>query len=57
VAFLTYTDDRRPFPFNSWDEDDNDAGAEEDDIDYQQSVETMGDAGQPGGDKRSTSDS
>jgi hypothetical protein len=57
VAFLTYTDDRRPFPFNSWDEDDNETDAEEDDIDYQQSVETMGDAGQPGGDKRSTSDS
>jgi len=57
VAFLTYTDDRRPFPFNSWEEDENDADQEEDDIDYQQSVESMGDAGQPGGDKRSTSDS
>jgi hypothetical protein len=55
VAFLTYTDDRRPFPFNSWTE--NEADEEEDDVDYQQSVETMGDAGQPGGDKRSTSDS
>lgn len=55
VAFLTYTDDRRPFPFNSWNE--NEADEEEDDVDYQQSVETMGDAGQPGGDKRSTSDS
>lgn len=57
VAFLTYTDDRRPFPFNSWEEDENDTDQEEDDIDYQQSVESMGDAGQPGGDKRSTSDS
>lgn len=57
VAFLTYTDDRRPFPFNSWDEDDNATDPEEDDIDYQKSVETMGDAGQPGGDKRNTTDS
>jgi hypothetical protein len=57
VAFLTYTDDRRPFPFNSWDEDETDSSAEEDDVDYQQSVENMGDVGQPGGDKRNTSDS
>jgi hypothetical protein len=59
VAFLTYTDDRRPFPFNSWGEDETDTAkdTDEDDVDYEQSVENMGDAGQPGGDKRNTSDS
>ncbi len=56
VAFLTYTDDRRPFPFNSWAEDETDTDTEEDDVDYEKSVESTGDVGQPGGDKRSTSD-
>ena len=46
VAFLTYTDDRRPFPFDSWEED---AEAEPDDEDTD-SVEMMGNDGQPGGD-------
>lgn len=51
VAFLTYTDNRRPFPFDSWEEE---AGTEfdDDDADYADSVEVMGDAGQPGGDNR-----
>lgn len=57
VAFLTYTDDRRPFPFNSWDEDETDTETDDDDVDYQKSAENMGDVGQPGGDKRNTSDS
>jgi hypothetical protein len=57
VAFLTYTDDRRPFPFNSWGEDETDTDTEDDDVDYEKSVESTGDVGQPGGDKRSTSDS
>ncbi|MCX4192838.1 DUF4389 domain-containing protein [Methylophaga sp. OBS1] len=51
VAFLTYTDDRRPFPFDNWEQEDD--SAEDDDDDYSQSVENMGDTGQPGGDKRS----
>lgn len=55
VAFLTYTDDRRPFPFNNWDED-GDEEPEDADDDYMQSVEDMGDAGQPGGDKRNNPD-
>lgn len=56
VAFLTYSDDRRPFPFNSW-EDEVDTKTEDDDDDgYQNAVEEMGDAGQPGGDKRNTPD-
>lgn len=50
VAFLTYTDNRRPFPFNNWEEDEMEP--DDDDDDYMQSVEDMGDAGQPGGDKR-----
>jgi len=54
VAFLTYSDDRRPFPFNSWEEDPD--TTVEDDDDYQNVVEEMGDAGQPGGDKRNTPD-
>jgi len=49
VAFLTYTDDRRPFPFNSWDEQEE-VVAEEEEDDYVSAVEEMGDAGQPGGD-------
>lgn len=55
VAFLTYSDDRRPFPFNSW-EDEVDTKQSNDDDDYQNAVEEMGDAGQPGGDKRNTPD-
>lgn len=51
VAFLTYTDDRRPFPFNNWGEETDD-----DDDDYMQSVENSGDAGQPGGDDRHNPD-
>lgn len=49
VAFLTYTDNRRPFPFNNWDEEDE-AAAEDDEDDYVSAVEEMGDAGQPSGD-------
>lgn len=57
VAFLTYTDDRRPFPFNSWvEEAESEPEPEEDDDDYMQSVEEMGDAGQPSGDKRNNPD-
>ena len=55
VAFLTYTDDRRPFPFNNWEEAEKEP--DEDDIDYTKSAEEMGDVGQPGGDKRHSSDS
>ncbi|WP_297808564.1 DUF4389 domain-containing protein [uncultured Methylophaga sp.] len=47
VAFLTYTENRRPFPFNNWDEDDD----SDDEADYARSVEEMGDAGQPEGDR------
>lgn len=49
VAFLTYTDNRRPFPFNNWDEEDE-AVTEDDEDDYVSAVEEMGDAGQPSGD-------
>lgn len=52
VAFLTYTDDRRPFPFDNWEQDDQEEASDDED-DYSQSVENMGDAGQPGGDLRS----
>lgn len=54
VAFLTYTDDRRPFPFNNWADDEPPADDDEDD--YARSVEEMGDAGQPGGDNRNKPD-
>lgn len=47
VAFLTYTENRRPFPFNNWDEDED----SDDETDYARSVEEMGDAGQPEGDQ------
>ena len=50
VAFLTYTDNRRPFPFNHWDDE------FDDDKDYMSSVDDIGDAGQPGGDNRNTPD-
>lgn len=52
VAFLTYTENRRPFPFNNWDEDDD----SDDEADYSRSVEEMGDAGQPEGDQRNKPD-
>ncbi|MTI64539.1 DUF4389 domain-containing protein [Methylophaga sp.] len=52
VAFLTYTDDRRPFPFDNWEQDDEQETNDDED-DYSQSMENMGDAGQPGGDRRS----
>lgn len=52
VAFLTYTDDRRPFPFDNWEQEAEPAVDDSDD-DYARSVDNMGDAGQPGGDKRS----
>jgi hypothetical protein len=54
VAFLTYTDDRRPFPFNQWDEVEE--PSTDDDDDYVKSVDDMGDAGQPGGDNRNNPD-
>lgn len=53
VAFLTYTDDRRPFPFNNWEEEASDT---DDDEDAMRTVEEMGDAGQPGGDQRNKPD-
>ncbi|MCX4186629.1 DUF4389 domain-containing protein [Methylophaga sp. OBS4] len=53
VAFLTYTENRRPFPFNSWNEQ---AEPDFDDDDYTSSVEEMGDAGQPSGDDRKKTD-
>lgn len=49
VAFLTYTDDRRPFPFNNWEEE---VERDDDEEDYMQSAQQSGDAGQPGGDNR-----
>jgi hypothetical protein len=52
VAFLTYTENRRPFPFNNWDDD----GESDDEADYARSVEEMGDAGQPEGDQRNKPD-
>lgn len=53
VAFLTYTDDRRPFPFNNWEEEEVDT---DDDENAMRSVEEMGDPGQPGGDQRNKPD-
>lgn len=50
VAFLTYTDNRRPFPFNSWDEEDEAVTDSDDEDDYVAALEEMGDAGQPEGD-------
>ncbi|WP_438970849.1 DUF4389 domain-containing protein [Methylophaga sp.] len=55
VAFLTYSDDRRPFPFNNW-EDETVSSDDKDDDEYASAAEEMGDAGQPGGDKRNTTD-
>jgi len=55
VAFLTYSDERRPFPFNNWEE--AESNAEEDDEDaYVNAADEMGDAGQPSGDKRNNPD-
>jgi hypothetical protein len=52
VAFLTYTENRRPFPFNNWDEE----ADSDDEADYSRPVEEMGDAGQPEGDQHNKPD-
>jgi len=49
VAFLTYTDDRRPFPFNNWEQEEREPGADKGDS--IPSVEDGGDAEQSGDDK------
>ncbi len=56
VAFLTYSEDRRPFPFNNWEDDIESTLAESDEDDYTNAAENMGDAGQPSGDKPNTPD-
>lgn len=56
VAFLTYSDDRRPFPFNNWEEDESSTVEDNDEDAYANAADEMGDAGQPSGDKRNNPD-